>query len=671
MGASFSTSPTEQPELFYGAIGGYGAIGVIADVTLDLTENVRVRRDDTTLAVASYPGYFNAHIRNDSNAVFHNADMYPPNFNTVHAVSYRKTTDQVTIGEHIQPADQAAWTHRLAYRMMSSSNAGLWTREHLLDPWLFRGNPVTWRNYEASYDVSELEPTSRRQTTYVLQEYFVPVDSFTTFVPHMRSILRAHRVNAINVSVRHALADPGTLLAWAPTEVFAFVLYYRQETTPDARREVARWTRELIDAVIQSGGRYYLPYQPAATRVQFNRAYPRAAELFALKQRVDPTHKFTNVLWDLYAPSANGVMAPVTASRMPAVLPAEVQIALDTMRAYERSQGAEYLTHPEWDLVYGSEAYERWLTEGRTPSAFPYIRSVGTFWRSYMGTWHASRDVYPADIGTHVMLGVIGISTAVEYGLKNVYEGTIGWLSERARPADGTAEERYAASVAREYDELIKQRGWYEFDFVHALSGLWTTVPANGPGLVRKWERRFALSAEYGIKAVYAWLIKLGTQSTYAPDALDRGIVVAGWSDSGMANSVSPSGPIRVAAWLDRGYALLSVPRYAPFRDELLTLADHTHDVRIAEVAGCDVVTLTGTAPATWRPPARSKVIVAYEVPTEPSRVRVVLGVRARDLLDVLALLKRDGTFRTDHISRLLGVGHFGDLTDHATHLND
>jgi hypothetical protein len=71
--------------------------------------------------------------------------------------------------------------------------------------------------------------------------------------------------------------------------VFAYVLYYKQRTDPESRRAVARWTRELIDAAVASGGRYYLPYQPVATRAQFSAAYPRSAELFAVKQQVDST----------------------------------------------------------------------------------------------------------------------------------------------------------------------------------------------------------------------------------------------------------------------------------------------------------------------------------------------------------------------------------------------
>lgn len=69
-----------------------------------------------------------------------------------------------------------------------------------------------WRNHEASYYVLELEPRSRKRSTYVLQEYFVPVDRFEQFYPLMAAILRRHQVNVLNVSIRHARADPGTAL---------------------------------------------------------------------------------------------------------------------------------------------------------------------------------------------------------------------------------------------------------------------------------------------------------------------------------------------------------------------------------------------------------------------------------------------------------------------------
>ena len=647
-GRIVTASRTQRPELFYGAIGGYGALGVIADVTLDLAENSRVRRDDETMPVTAYREAFRQRIRDDTTVIFHNADLYPPAYRTVHLVSYRRTDDSVTVPDRLLPVDQAAWSHRTAVSIITRWPAGKWMRQHVFDPLVFRGNPVTWRNYEASYDVSELEPASRDRDTYVLQEYFIPVDSFDVFVPRLRHILREAKVNVVNVSVRHALPDSGTLLTWAPTEVFAFVLYYRQGTDGAARRAAGQWTRELVEAALNAGGRYYLPYQPAATREQFLRAYPRSAEFFALKRRVDPTNKFTNTLWDLYQPTASGVLLDVGAADMPAVLPAETRMALDTAPGYTRDESAALITHPEWDLVYSSDAYAQWLLAGKRPSAFPYVASVGTFWRSYQGTWQAGRSRYSFGAGKHVMLGVIGLSTAIEYGIKGIYENTIGRLFELAMPPGGTDEDRYAAAVAAQYVDLIERRGWYEFSFARALKGLWTTVPFFGPGWLRKVERRTVLSAEYLVKAVYATLIGLGSGTAWAPDEEQRGIVVAGWTEP-VAGSAGVA-PLTARMRLPRGYTLLTVPRYNPFRDALLGLSNFAGSVRIAEVSGADFATLSGTAPVGWAAPPRTSVVVAYGVPADRARNRVLLRANARDLLDVLRSLRSEGQFAVEHI---------------------
>ena len=182
-----------------------------------------------------------------------------------------------------------------------SRNAfGKWRREFIIDPLVFASKKIHWRNYEAGYDVAELEPKSRKKSTWVLQEYFVPVKNFEAFATKMGEVFIRHRVNVLNVSIRHAFADDGSLLAWAREEVFAFVVYYKQETTDAAKSQVGVWTRELIEAAIQLNGAYYLPYQPHATLEQFHRAYPRAKELFALKKKYDPACKFRNVLWDHY-----------------------------------------------------------------------------------------------------------------------------------------------------------------------------------------------------------------------------------------------------------------------------------------------------------------------------------------------------------------------------------
>jgi SAM-dependent methyltransferase len=198
---------------------------------------------------------------------------------------------------------------RYFFWAVSDTPLGKWRREFVLDPLLFFRQKVHWRNYEAGYDIAELEPASRSKSTYVLQEYFVPIGRFAEFVPRMAEILQRHNVNMINISIRHARADPGSLLAWAREEVFAFVMYYKQGVGPHDRNRVAVWTRELIEAALSVGGTYYLPYQAHATAEQFHRAYPRAREYFALKHQLDPAFRFRNVLWDKYYAPTLGVAA--------------------------------------------------------------------------------------------------------------------------------------------------------------------------------------------------------------------------------------------------------------------------------------------------------------------------------------------------------------------------
>jgi FAD/FMN-containing dehydrogenase len=299
-GSLVTASPTENADLFYGAIGGYGALGVIAEATLQLTDNVRIEEHSELMPLSAYPAFFDKNIRNNKDVVFHNADIFPMAYNELRVTSYTKTEKPVTISDRLTPVNADYSSNRRAIEVVSEWPGGSWMRQHLLDPWLYRKAAIEWRNYEASYDVRELEPVSRRLSTFVLQEYFVPVNRIGDFVPRMAEVLQRHHVNVINISIRHSRPDPGTYLAWARSEVFCFVIYYKQGTSESAQREVRAWTRELIDRAISEGGSYYLPYQILATKEQFHAAYPRAWEFFRLKGRVDPENKFRNRLWDAY-----------------------------------------------------------------------------------------------------------------------------------------------------------------------------------------------------------------------------------------------------------------------------------------------------------------------------------------------------------------------------------
>src|SRR3569832_2244345 len=104
-GTLVEASPTKNPEVFFGAIGGYGGIGVIVEATLDLADNVRVKRKDRTMPIAEYRRWFARQVRDSADVVFHNADIYPDAYETVNAVSYVRTDDPVTVPDRLIPRD--------------------------------------------------------------------------------------------------------------------------------------------------------------------------------------------------------------------------------------------------------------------------------------------------------------------------------------------------------------------------------------------------------------------------------------------------------------------------------------------------------------------------------------------------------------------------------------
>lgn len=303
-GEYVEATPEQNAEIFYGAIGGYGGLGVVVEAELSLAANDRVERTNVKIATSEYLEYFRQKVRDSADAIFHNGDLYPPHYGKVRAVTWSRTDRGVTEPNRLQPIRKHFLLEKYFFWAFTETPFGTWRREHMVDPLLFRKKIVHWRNYEAGYDVAELEPYSRKNSTYVLQEYFVPVDRLEAFVASAGEVLRRYRVNVVNISIRHALPDPGSMLAWARQEVFAFVLYYKQRTRDSARNRVAIWTRELVQRAIDLDGAYYLPYQVHATEAQFHQAYPGAAEFFALKKQLDPEYRFRNVLWDAYYPES-------------------------------------------------------------------------------------------------------------------------------------------------------------------------------------------------------------------------------------------------------------------------------------------------------------------------------------------------------------------------------
>lgn len=301
-GQTHELSRELDPERFHAAVGGYGGLGVITEAEFDLADNHRIARRAERVALADYPRWFAEQVLADPASVLHNADLLPPRFDAPVAVTWSRSEEALTRSERLVPRDGDYRRDRKLIWSVSELPGGPWLRERYSVEELLRKREVVWRNHEASLDIAELEPDTRRYSTYLLQEYFIPAPAFASFARAMARLLRDHEVHALNVSIRHAPADTQSLLSWSPGEVFSFVLYHKQRSGQRADAVAGQWSRRLIDIALDHGGRHYLPYRLHATREQVLRGYPGLARFATLKRELDPAMRFRNRMWDKYLP---------------------------------------------------------------------------------------------------------------------------------------------------------------------------------------------------------------------------------------------------------------------------------------------------------------------------------------------------------------------------------
>jgi hypothetical protein len=300
-----------------------------------------------------------------------------------------------------------------------------------------------------------------------------------------------------------------------------------------------------------------------------------------------------------------------------------------------RDESFTYLTLPEWSIVYSTDEYARHLSRG-APSQFAYFGSAMQYWRYVDAVCEVTRREYPFNTGYQVMLGVIGASFSVELVIKGLYEKTIGrateWLATRDTPED-----RFAAGVAREYGAFMHTTPWFEFSFGRQLRALWVETPLWGPHLIRKWERRAVLSAEYGAKAVYAWVIRLATQSAYAPESLE----IRAWITHAPADIFSDARIVKVHE-VGPGSFIVTLPRYQAFTGVLQSLA--AKGVHFLNIAGNDEILVTAVSARELLgdlPGAR--ILVNEPILSEPPKRRIGLRVPLARLTETLGWLQAQG----------------------------
>jgi len=304
--------------------------------------------------------------------------------------------------------------------------------------------------------------------------------------------------------------------------------------------------------------------------------------------------------------------------------------------ADRRGEEQTFLTFPEWFLVFSPAEYAEFVRQ-HTPDEFCFWGHIGQFWRGYGAVIEQTRARRePTNWGYHVMIVVIGVSTTVEYAIRSAYETVVGRLAASLGHTR-TEEDEYSARVAQEYVDFIRYKPWYEFDFWGRLRGLWAQTDLFGPNALRKWERKYALTTEYAVKAAYGRLIEKATRSAYDRPIETTSVLVDRWPACGQ----TPAG-VSAVNKVSATQMLLALPRYEGFRAPAVALA--RCGAEFQEIAGnrsVIVVSVQGTEGASA--PAATEIMMRQRIITRPGRERLVLIVPVAGLAAALNGFAADG----------------------------
>lgn len=293
-------SRRENAELFALALGGYGLFGIILDAELRVVPNVRYRAEAEIVPVARFAERFRARADAGAGMVFGRLCVSPGESYLRESVL---TVFRDEPGESPPPLSAVGYNglRRAVYRAQIGSDAGKglrWTAEKRLSESI--GGLRVSRN-QLLNEPAEVYREQNADRTDVLHEYFVPNDKLAEFLERAREIVPRHpRADLMNVTVRHVLEDRDAFLRYADREMLALVMLFNLERTADADASSEPLTRELVDAALACGGRYYLPYRLHPTPEQFRRAYPMAGAFFAQKRAHDPGELFWNQFYAKY-----------------------------------------------------------------------------------------------------------------------------------------------------------------------------------------------------------------------------------------------------------------------------------------------------------------------------------------------------------------------------------
>ena len=293
-------SSTENRELFALAMGGYGLFGVVVDLEVAMADNVLLRPTYELLPAAQLGPRMVARVAQDASVrmAYGRLAVDAQRFlRESLLVTYRPvpgTPPAATSGGLVITLSREVFRAQIG---SETAKRARWYMETVAGP---RASSVTVsRNRLLNEPVAHLAGRDRSRTD-ILHEYFLPPAGLEPFLAACRTVIPASRQDLLNVTLRYVEEDRTSVLAYARGTRVAAVMLFSQRMARVDEEDMAAMTQRLIDAALDAGGSFYLPYRLHARRDQVARAYPRLEEFRDRKRRYDPGLLFRNLMWSHY-----------------------------------------------------------------------------------------------------------------------------------------------------------------------------------------------------------------------------------------------------------------------------------------------------------------------------------------------------------------------------------
>jgi len=299
-----TASLNQNLNLFRLAIGGYGLVGVVTEVTLRLIRRGKVER------VVSEDVVENVVVTMRDRATsghLYGEFLLSPNhesFNDFLRRGVLTTWSPVPIETPLDPAPISE--EALRQLLLLAHTDPYKAMRTAIDLYLDTSGRVEWTDqmqmgglpddYHREFDREVEGPPG----TDVITEIFVPRDRLPDFLAAARALLRGGAMRMIHAVVRLTESDEETFLAWAKDRYACVTLQFHVAREAADFDRAAVTFREILDEALERGGSFHLAYPRWATRDQLEAAYPRFDEFLRLKGIYDPEDRFQSDWYRYY-----------------------------------------------------------------------------------------------------------------------------------------------------------------------------------------------------------------------------------------------------------------------------------------------------------------------------------------------------------------------------------